>query len=79
MSEIQEYERQLSQQIIPQLLAIPGLSLYGITDPANFSHRTPTFSIRIDGISPATRRKELGDRGIFTWNGHFYAIGLTKK
>lgn len=61
------------------MLAIPGLTLYGITDPANFSHRTPTVSIRIAGISPATLAKELGDRGIFTWHGNFYALGLTTK
>ena len=79
MSAIQEYERELVQQLICQLLAIPGLTLYGITDPANFDHRTPTVSVRIDGIPPATIAKKLGDRGIFTWNGNFYAIGLTKK
>ncbi len=79
MSAIQEYEKELSQQMISQLLAIPGLTFYGITDPANFSHRTPTVSIRIAGIPPATLAKELGDRGIFTWHGNFYALGLTTK
>jgi len=79
MSAIQEYEKELSQKLIPQLLAIPGLTFYGITDPANFSHRTPTVSIRIEGIPPVTLAKELSDRGICTWHGHFYAIGLTTK
>lgn len=79
MSAIQEYERELSRKLIPQLLTIPGLSLYGITEPADFAYRTPTVSIRIQGIAPATLAKELGDRGIFTWHGSFYAIGLTTK
>ncbi|MDJ0797861.1 MAG: cysteine desulfurase-like protein [Calothrix sp. MO_167.B12] len=79
MSAIQEYEKELSQQLIAQLLAIPDLTLYGITNPADFSHRTPTVSIRIGDIPPATLAKELGDRGIFTWHGNFYALGLTTK
>jgi cysteine desulfurase family protein (TIGR01976 family) len=79
MSAIQQYERELSHKLIPGLLAIPGLSFYGITNPQRFTARTPTVAFRLAGQSPESVAKALGDRGIFSWHGHFYAIGLTEK
>jgi selenocysteine lyase/cysteine desulfurase len=79
MSAIQQYERELSKKLISGLLKIPGLTLYGITEPSQFTWRTPTVSIRIEGKTPATIAEILGERGIFTWHGNFYAISLTEK
>ncbi|MEA5504472.1 cysteine desulfurase-like protein [Halotia wernerae UHCC 0503] len=79
MSAIQQYERELSQKLIAGLLEIPGLSFYGITDPACFAWRTPTVAFRLAGQTPETTAKALGDRGIFAWHGNFYAINLTEK
>ncbi|MBW4565778.1 MAG: cysteine desulfurase-like protein [Mojavia pulchra JT2-VF2] len=79
MSAIQQYERELSQKLIPGLLEIPGLTLYGITNPQRFSWRTPTVALRLAGQTPESIAKALGDRGIFSWHGHFYAIGLTER
>ncbi|MGJ0485574.1 MAG: cysteine desulfurase-like protein [Methylomicrobium sp.] len=73
------YERELCEQLIAGLLKMPGLTLYGITDPARFAWRTPTVSIRLAGKKPEAVAKEVGDRGIFTWHGNFYALGLTEK
>lgn len=79
MSAIQQYERELSHQLISELLEIPGLSIYGITESNRFNWRTPTVAIRIKGQSPESIAKNLGDRGIFTWHGNFYALSLTEK
>lgn len=79
MVTIQEYERSLSYDIIPNLLQIPGVTFYGITDPHRLAWRTPTFSLRLEGYSPLELAKALGDRGIFTWNGNFYALNLTQR
>jgi cysteine desulfurase family protein (TIGR01976 family) len=79
MQAIQEYERELSKKLIPELLKIPGLTLYGITDVDNFAWRTPTVGIRIAGTTPEAMAKIFGQQGIFSWNGNFYAIGLTEK
>ncbi len=79
MSAIQEYEQELSKQLIPELLQIPNLTFYGITDPTRFTSRTPTVAIRLEGQKPENIAKALGDRGIFTWHGNFYAINLTEK
>jgi cysteine desulfurase family protein (TIGR01976 family) len=79
MGAIQSYERSLFEQLVPQLLQIPGLTFYGITDPACFDSRTPTAAIRLEGHSPNALATALGDRGIFTWNGNFYALNLTER
>jgi selenocysteine lyase/cysteine desulfurase len=69
----------LSHKLISGLLEIPGLTIYGITDPQRFAWRTPTVAIRLSGKNPADVAKELGDRGIFSWHGNFYALNLTEK
>jgi cysteine desulfurase family protein (TIGR01976 family) len=79
MSTIQEYERELSKKLISGLLEIPGVTVYGITEPSQFIWRTPTVSITIEGKNSADVAKFLGTKGIFTWHGHFYAIELTEK
>jgi len=79
MSAIQQYERELSRYLISGLQEIPGLTIYGITESERFAWRTPTVSLRMENKSPATIAKMLGDRGIFSWYGNFYAIDLTEK
>ncbi len=76
---IQEYERALAGRMIAGLLAIPGLTFYGISDPARFSSRVPTVAIRMAGKTPLEIATYLGDRGIFTWDGNYYAINLTER
>lgn len=79
MVMIQEYERTLSEYLIPHLLEIPGVQVYGITNPAQFTWRTPTVGLRIAGYSPLELARAFGDRGIFTWNGNFYALNLIRR
>jgi cysteine desulfurase family protein (TIGR01976 family) len=76
---IQTYERQLSEQLIKGLTAIPGLTLYGIAELEWLDRRTPTFAVRIEGHTPRELATKLGERGIFTWDGNYYAIGLTER
>lgn len=79
MQAIGQYERELSKRLVAGLLQIPGLTFYGITDPARFDWRTPTVAIRLADKAPYEVAKALGDRAIFTWHGNFYALGLTEK
>ncbi|MUG95457.1 cysteine desulfurase-like protein [Scytonema sp. UIC 10036] len=79
MLGIKQYEKELSHELISGLLQISGVTLYGITNPTRFDWRTPTVGIRFAERTPQTVAKTLGDRGIFTWNGNFYALGLTEK
>ena len=76
---IRTYERGLSEHLIRGLLAIPGLTFYGIREPERFDHRTPTVGIRMNGHTPRQLAAYLGERGIFTWDGNYYAINLTER
>jgi cysteine desulfurase family protein (TIGR01976 family) len=74
-----QHEMTLLSQLIPGLLAIPGLRFFGITDPVHFNNRCSTVSIRLANHTPAETAKFLGDRGIFTWDGNYYALNLTER
>lgn len=71
---IAKHEAALSARALRRLGAIPGLRLFGITDPDRLGERTPTFSFRLDGVAPRRVAEELGRRGIFVWDGNFYAL-----
>ena len=75
----QQHERELLEQLISGLLAIPGVTFYGIKDPAKFNQRTPTVAIRMEGYTPRELATHLGERGIFTWDGNYYAIDLLER
>ena len=76
---IHAHERDMTQKMIAGLLAIPGLKLYGITDPRSFDNRCSTFVVRIEGHSPLELATKLGERGFFTWDGNYYALNLTEQ
>jgi cysteine desulfurase family protein (TIGR01976 family) len=76
---IHQHERRMMEKMIAGLLAIPGLKLYGITDPRHFENRCATFAVRIEGHSPLELATKLGERGFFTWDGNYYALNLTEQ
>jgi cysteine desulfurase family protein (TIGR01976 family) len=73
------YERTLVTKLIAGLLAIPGLQFFGITEPQRFGERCSTVSFRLPKGTPTDAATFLGDRGIFTWDGNFYALNLTER
>ncbi len=75
----QQHERGLAEQLINGLLAIPGLTFYGIREAAKLDQRTPTVAIRMEGYTPRELATHLGERGIFTWDGHYYAVDLAER
>jgi selenocysteine lyase/cysteine desulfurase len=79
MEAIQRYECGLVEKLIQGLLNIPGLTFYGITDPMRFDWRTPTVAVRLAGASPQQIASALGEQGVFTWAGNYYAISLTER
>jgi len=76
---IHKHERKMTKKMIAGLLAIPGLKLYGISDPRRFDERCATFVVRIEGHTPLELATKLGDRGFFTWDGNYYALNLTEQ
>jgi cysteine desulfurase family protein (TIGR01976 family) len=76
---IQKHERGLAETLIRGLLDMSGLKLYGISDLNRLDHRCPTFAVRIKGHTPLELATQLGERGIFTWDGNYYALNLTER
>ena len=76
---IRAHERTLAKRMLGGLTQIRGLRLYGISDLTRLDSRCPTFAVRIEGHSPLELATKLGDRGIFTWDGNYYAINLTER
>jgi cysteine desulfurase family protein (TIGR01976 family) len=73
------HERKMTEKMIAGLLAVPGLKLYGISDAQRFENRCATFAVRIEGHTPLELATKLGERGLFTWDGNYYALNLTEQ
>jgi cysteine desulfurase family protein (TIGR01976 family) len=74
LTSIRAHERILSERLIAGMLTVPGLRIFGITDPDRFDERVPTLSFLIEGHEPAELSRRLGERGIFSWAGNHYAL-----
>src|SRR4051794_6009792 len=64
MRSIRRYEMELYARLAGGLGAIPGVRLYGITDPARFEDRTPTAALTVAGATPRTVAEALGREAI---------------
>jgi selenocysteine lyase/cysteine desulfurase len=79
MAAIRAYEMPLFGRLLSGLEGIPGAKVWGITDRSRFAERTPTAAVTFAGVTPETAATRLGDRGIATWWGDFYAMGLIER
>ena len=75
-SRIERHEQELTRHTLERLANVPGLRLYGIADPARSHERTPTFCFNLDGWSPEQLSVALNERGLFTYPGNYYALGV---
>jgi cysteine desulfurase family protein (TIGR01976 family) len=73
------YETSLLTRLIAGLRTIPGMRIFGITDEKRFEERCATLSFRLGDRHPTKIAEFLGDRGIFTWDGNFYALNLSER
>jgi cysteine desulfurase family protein (TIGR01976 family) len=75
---IGQYERELARHLLDGLRSIPDITVWGINDSARLHERFPTVSITHRRRSPAELAQSLGQRGVFVWNGNYYALPLTE-
>ncbi len=76
---IGRHERALTDRFLAGLARLPHVRLYGIADRGRLDERTPTFAVRVGDQHPLETAKALGERGIFVWDGHYYAIELMER
>src|SRR5713226_58719 len=74
-----QYETGLLTRLIEGLQTIPGMRIFGITDAKRFDERCSTLSFRLGDHNPTKIATFLGERGIFTWDGNFYALNLSER
>lgn len=72
-------ELALSQALLAALQAIPGLQIYGLTDPEQLDQRVATFSFRLKGLEPRRVAEKLNEHGIYVWDGNYYALNVTER
>jgi len=73
---IRAHEEALAARFLEGIREIPGLRLYGLADPGRLGERTPTFALSVEGLPPAEAARRLGEQGIYTWHGDYYAVGV---
>lgn len=79
MAAIADYESELSAALLQAVNSIPGLHLYGITDPTRMHERVPTFSFTLDRHTPKAVAEALDKAGIYVWDGDFYAVAIIER
>ena len=73
------WEAELSRRFLEGIRAIPSVRLYGIAAPERAGERTPTFAIRVADQHPADTAKRLAERGIYVWDGNYYALEIMER
>ena len=73
------WEAELSRRFLAGIRAIPSVRLYGIAEPERAGERTPTFAVRVADQHPAETAKTLAGRGIFVWDGNYYALEIMER
>jgi cysteine desulfurase family protein (TIGR01976 family) len=79
MAKIRRHEADLARRFLDRVAADDAVSLWGIADPERVDERTPTFAVRVGDAHPFETAKALGERGIFVWDGHYYALELMER
>jgi cysteine desulfurase family protein (TIGR01976 family) len=75
---IGDHETQLVRQLLAGLAELPGVTVWGITDPARLDRRVPTVAITHYRLTPSDLAEYLASRGIFACHGNVYALPLTE-
>jgi cysteine desulfurase family protein (TIGR01976 family) len=79
MTAIRAYEYELGRALLSTLQAVPGLTLYGLTDVRHLEDRVATFSFRLKDMAPRAVAEKLAQEGIYVWDGNYYAINVTER
>jgi len=77
MAALHRSEMEISRTLLDVLTETPGITTYGLTDPARLEERVPTYSFRLKGYHPHAVAEKLGVQGIFVWDGNYYALNVT--
>lgn len=75
---ISAWETHLSARMLAGLTAIPGVTVFGITDPSKLDRRVATYSFRKEGLTPEALAQKICDAGFAVRHGDAYAARLAE-
>jgi len=79
MTAMRAHEFELSRAMLASLQSVPGIKIYGLTDPNRLEERVPTFSFRLDHLHPRLVAEKLAREDIYCWDGNYYAVNVTEQ
>ena len=85
LAVIKNHESRLFLNLLAGVRKIPGIRIYGITEPERIEERTATLSFTLSGKAPTEIARLLSEQRIYVWEGNYYAweamrfLGLEEK
>ncbi|GAB4502864.1 MAG: cysteine desulfurase-like protein [Anaerolineales bacterium] len=79
LTALRAYEFELSRSLLAALQSIPGLKIYGQTDPRSLDQRVATYSFRLRDQAPRETAQKLAAAGIYVWDGNYYALNISEQ
>jgi cysteine desulfurase family protein (TIGR01976 family) len=79
MDAVSRAEAAMSARFLGGVADLAGARVFGIADPQRIDERTPTFALRLGDLHPRAVAEELGRRGIFVWDGNYYALAIMER
>ena len=79
LTAVHAYELDLSRSLLSALQSVPGLRLYGQSDPLQLEKRVATFSFRLRDLHPRLVAEKLAQAGIYVWDGNYYALNISER
>ena len=79
MAALTAHERGLVTCLIDVLQALPGVRIFGITDPTRYQERVPTVVFTKEGYSPQEIAEHLAQHHIYVWDGNYYAQEIMER
>jgi cysteine desulfurase family protein (TIGR01976 family) len=78
MHAVERFEAELATRFIEGLERIGNARLYGLA-AGQVDARTPTFAVTMANHQPRAVAARLGDRGVFVWDGNYYALAAMER
>jgi selenocysteine lyase/cysteine desulfurase len=75
---IDEHEGALLDRLLSGLADIAGVRVWGIADRSRRAERLPTVALTHQKLTAPEIAERLGERGIFVWDGNYYAVDVTR-
>ncbi len=79
VAALRAYEYEIARAVLDVLEEVPGVKLYGLSDPRRLDERVPTFSFTMRGWHPRALAERLAQQGIYVWDGNYYALAVTTR